>query len=683
MYRAMLREKSREDFDIAFRALTWLSFSQLPLKMRQLARAAVLERDADIDDRSLIDPSLVLEICGGFVEMDPKTEIITLAHASVRDFLRSPTMPDKSSNIYYIDPAISVPLLLESCLCYLQLPRFTRLLDPYSDEIEEVEARADIRLSDDLSAVVRKVEGDDFYVVAALSWTLYAKHSSDQTSINHILTFFKGASFRLWTLFWSQVELEDDHWLPGLLDRVQEMEVLVKSYRTGTDSIVKTWYYDIINIPFLHRITPLYIAVRLGSCPLSRHLLSMGADPDAQGGRFQYPLSLAIKQDSIALVDELLQAGANPNSRSDFRYDNPPIHQAARLHNACIIELLLRYGADLVTNGGDNTATPLVQAFTFGSLEPDSKIIRLLLGGDPASTGAVKALHIAVRRNWVKSGRLLLQLLGEESSFVVPTEIIDSAARESSAHMLKLLMEFDANLITTRRCDVSSFFSPFESACRTGNLEVLGLLAELVADQAKSRVVIKGKDITRRVQACPDPKRLMGLCVQLTDCPVFPIHLWNIAFFLGRAGNEAMSKLFQEEAERLSSVDPVPFGLGCDKCRFESRGGIWSCRKCLVLCCLECSQRMNDRVCPGEGRRGRERRRPHLECYNPLLNDWWNGIVGRIRGLDRGRSRSRSPDRERVARRPSRCRWRLLRLRELPNKKEEEEEEEEEEGQSS
>jgi hypothetical protein len=308
----MLQEKSREDFDIAFRALTWLCLSQLPLKLRQLACAAVLERDSDVDDRSLFDPYLVLEVCRGLVEMDPKTEIVTVAHTSVREFLHSPTMPDKSSNKYFIDSAISIPLLLERCLYYLQLPRFTRLLDPYQDEFEKIDAHAYIPLSDELCAVVGNVEDDDFYVVAALSWTLYANDSSDRASIEYILAFFKAASFRLWALFWS-LECEDN-WQVGWLD----METLMSDTLNadlGTNRIVRrknVVWHNAMNTPFCHRITPLYIAVRMASVPLTRNLLSMEADPDAQGGRSQYPLSLAISLGSVALAEELLRAGANP-----------------------------------------------------------------------------------------------------------------------------------------------------------------------------------------------------------------------------------------------------------------------------------------------------------------------------------------------------------------------------------
>ncbi|KAF9232035.1 ankyrin repeat-containing domain protein [Melanogaster broomeanus] len=103
-YDRMLRAIDKKEFGgpIARRALMWLVTALGPLTLSQLAEALAINVDKPALDSTLapMRKTGILEICGSFVSHDKETGIITLSHYSVKEFLTSNDIADKT---YFVD----------------------------------------------------------------------------------------------------------------------------------------------------------------------------------------------------------------------------------------------------------------------------------------------------------------------------------------------------------------------------------------------------------------------------------------------------------------------------------------------------------------------------------------------------------------------------------------------------
>ena len=98
------------------------------------------------------------------------------------------------------------------------------------------------------------------------------------------------------------------------------------------------------------------------------------------------PLSIAIETNDIDKVTSLLESGHDPNEKDPF-YGIPPLMRSLSFNYLDIIEILLKYGADVnYINEGIDDLNPLIFAIDFavGGI-PDHRILKLLLqyGADP------------------------------------------------------------------------------------------------------------------------------------------------------------------------------------------------------------------------------------------------------------------------------------------------------------
>jgi len=93
----------------------------------------------------------------------------------------------------------------------------------------------------------------------------------------------------------------------------------------------------------------IYYSSLLRLSTLTELLLAKGADVNARGGRYKYPLQAAVYSDDLATVELLLNHGAHVNAKS--RIMGNALQMAACKSNIAIIKLLLDRGADFVSPG--------------------------------------------------------------------------------------------------------------------------------------------------------------------------------------------------------------------------------------------------------------------------------------------------------------------------------------------
>ena len=116
--------------------------------------------------------------------------------------------------------------------------------------------------------------------------------------------------------------------------------------------------------------TPLHAATVGGDVEVVRFLLENGARTDAEDGRCQTPLTIAIDLGYVAVVDVLLvQCGSNFRIRGGG-YETTLLHYAATTNHVAIIELLLaRGGLKALEAKNDGGQTPLLCCLSLNAAE--------------------------------------------------------------------------------------------------------------------------------------------------------------------------------------------------------------------------------------------------------------------------------------------------------------------------
>ncbi|XP_017768544.1 PREDICTED: transient receptor potential channel pyrexia [Nicrophorus vespilloides] len=140
------------------------------------------------------------------------------------------------------------------------------------------------------------------------------------------------------------------------------------------------------------RVTPLHCAASGGNVQCLKYLVKCGADIDV-GIERRSALRCAVESSEVLCVKELLELGANPNTLQV--YSETPLHVAASLGSSAIIKLLIKHGAGINVQCGQDRSTALHLAAEDGNVES----VRMLLEAG-ANVGALNnkkqtPLHIA------------------------------------------------------------------------------------------------------------------------------------------------------------------------------------------------------------------------------------------------------------------------------------------------
>jgi ankyrin repeat protein len=121
--------------------------------------------------------------------------------------------------------------------------------------------------------------------------------------------------------------------------------------------------------------TALHAAAANGFPTLVSLLLEKGAMIDTTSGRGT-ALQLACRIGSIDCASILLEKGANPNVRSDGVFGEPPIITAVRNDDVEMVDLLIKYGADVDLPTKDEEFAALSVAVSLGLQHMERKLLQ-------------------------------------------------------------------------------------------------------------------------------------------------------------------------------------------------------------------------------------------------------------------------------------------------------------------
>ncbi|KAI1580556.1 Ank-2 multi-domain protein [Pyrenophora tritici-repentis] len=306
-YDRILSAISEEYSEYAMRILQWLTFSERPLSVEEIAEVVAIDvaRDPAFDrDEVLEDPLEALDICSSLVtitkneaggRLRPAQQIIALAHYSVQEYLVSDRIKQGSAKQYSMQEAECHNAIARGSLEYL-----IQFQQPLSRETLKA------------SALAR---------YSAEFWSSHLRKTGDK--VEQASQLIMGLMAREEPAYLNWIRLHDP-------DRTWEGRNLGKKL-------------DCIPMP-------LYYVALLGFSTVTRLLLDKGAEVNAQGGGYGNALQAASAGGYEQVVKTLLNAGAEVNAQGG-RHGNALQAASARGHKQ-VVKTLLDKGAEVNAQGG-------------------------------------------------------------------------------------------------------------------------------------------------------------------------------------------------------------------------------------------------------------------------------------------------------------------------------------------
>ncbi|PAA92749.1 hypothetical protein BOX15_Mlig001678g5 [Macrostomum lignano] len=215
-------------------------------------------------------------------------------------------------------------------------------------------------------------------------------------------------------------------------------------------------------------LNALHLASKEGHTAVVRELLMRNADPDASTKKGNTALHIASLAGQLDVVKLLVEKGARVNCQSQNGFT--PLYMAAQENHLDVVKFLLASGASqtLATTDG---FTPLAVALQ----QCHDKVVACLLENDSRGRSRMPALHVAAKKDDVRSATLLL------TSDCNPNQQAGSgftalhiAAHYGSQSVAALLIEKGADVNFQARNNIT----PLHVAAKWGMLPVVQKLIE-------------------------------------------------------------------------------------------------------------------------------------------------------------------------------------------------------------
>jgi hypothetical protein len=367
-YDRILTSISEEDRTYAMRMLQWLTFSERPLTVEEVAEVVAIDptRDPAFDRDEILEDALeALNICSSLVvittqeatDTRPTRCVIGLAHYSVQEYLLSDRIK-RGQATHYSMQQVEVHNVITRCsLMYLLQLRPAETLESFAlakyaakywpshfeagGEAEEESLLAMKLLSIDSPAYLNWLQLAD-----SRNWKSSWEKQPDNVPTPLCYAAFHGltAVTRLLLEKGADVNVHGE-WVGNALHaasiacREQIVNMLLDK---GAD----------INAQREHYGTALRLAVRPGGEKTVGILLERGADPNAPLSELRnIILPEASSEGLTQIVKMLLERGVDPNMISDGYFNRTALQEASVKGHEEVVRLLLDHKADVNIGG--------------------------------------------------------------------------------------------------------------------------------------------------------------------------------------------------------------------------------------------------------------------------------------------------------------------------------------------
>ena len=460
-YNRILDEISPENEILATRALRWLAHAMVPLSLVELVEAiAVDENSLSLDGlQKLFVLEDVFHICGSLVRRSELSGMLSLAHNSVYEFLTLAGPQSRPRNSFFIPIAPSKVVLAKTCLTYLSFPDFN---------MAAMQARIDPHLYGESINIpgTGSLAECPFFDYALRNWWKHLPIT--QEGLDEVwpalVQFFDTESGNFGSLIMLLHRLEGTYKYPKamrpihfcathglnlvsyhlLSDTITDIECKVEDGRTALHMAAENGHENVVqhlltqgadfNAESADGRTPLQLALESGNESIAHLLIQRGADVNANFPSGETPLSVAVGNQWASLVQLLLREKANPNGRlPDGRTS---LHVAAQIGSDIgIMTMLCDEGAD-PRLGDERFWTALHYAAHCGHSEVASMFLKVDKIYEVFYRSGWTPLHAAVEQENINIIRLFAGFAEKVSKLLAPPKKWQQHASVSTARSL-------------------------------------------------------------------------------------------------------------------------------------------------------------------------------------------------------------------------------------------------------
>lgn len=420
----------------ALRILHWLAFSSRPLSLEEVAEVVAIDpsrRPMFDKDEVLEDPLDALNICSSLITISADADdaddsdgssiqepcVLILAHYSVKEYLISDRIRKGSAKLYSLQESASNIFIASCCIGYL------------------------LGFDDAESFGYETIKNHRLAYYAAQYWITHAQpYLSESCATQRLIIEF--------------ISLRDGAYINWI--RIHDPD----APHNGTD----------IQKQACNVALPLYYASLTGMTEIVHCLVdTIGADVNAQGGRYPNALIGASAKGHTQVVKLLLDKGTDINAQGEEW--NKALQTASYYGQEHVVKLLLDQGVDANLHGGaalraastggheqviklllDAGVDVNVQDEKDGSVLQDAsteQIVKLLLdaGANVNAQGGTwdNALHAAAYLGQKQRVKLLLDA-GADVNFQAEgrSTVLQAATTRGCEQIVKLLLDAGANV---------------------------------------------------------------------------------------------------------------------------------------------------------------------------------------------------------------------------------------------
>ena len=435
-YERILFNLDQEYKEDALKLFQWLCFSERPMRLDKMVEVLAIDSNSDSrfsPEQRLPDPYDILTICSTLVSVTAgteretstetaKTQILRLAHFSVKEYLISDRLKNASMHCYHITPLSANVSIAKACLTYLL----------YFE-----------------NPIISRTEFDHefpFGIYAARFWSRHYRSITNDANREAIdfLAFNLVESEKSCFINWLSINYP---W--GLSDQGETQKILSPLYcmsLLGISGVCKMLLNKGVDVNEEGGLwgNALSAASLKGHEEIVRLLLEKGANVNAKGGYHGNALSAASFNGNVRVVQFLLEKGANVNAEGGIY--GSALSAASYSDHKAVVELLLEKGSNVNAEGGD-----FGNALSAASQRGHEKIVRLLLekGANVNAKGGYygNALSAASGNKYDEIVRLLLE---KGENFNPEDRAYDNALQAASFNghdwVVRQLLEKGANV---------------------------------------------------------------------------------------------------------------------------------------------------------------------------------------------------------------------------------------------
>lgn len=483
MYDEAMRRIENQDRRKAQRAeevLSWISYAERPLTIRELQHALATEPgDMELDEDALPDEDLPISVCAGLVTVDMESNVVRFVHYTTDEYFR---------RIREVRFPIAQTKITETCLTYLSLAELTN--GPIYPPLPMRRAPEPL----EYKKCQAQIQRYHLLEYSACFWGKHAHKCADDKLKPRILQFLQSTpriklSMEIREPYVSLVNISFD------AEGVESITGLQLACFFGLGDMIRSLILENqtdVNVGESHGIKPLHIAAINSDLRAIEMLLNAGADPGQVDKRNRTPLYYAVECGHAEATQMLLSGTKDSNDAADcFNTKQALLRLAVDCGHLEVLHKLLATNVDV--NYADIIQRRLLQ-YAVARDDPEVVDALLVAGADANAFKRAPETSQASRREHLHTAlidaaehgnlRIVDSLLkfGAKVNYLIPGQALSAAAEYGHLEIVRRLLVAGENPsgnledVESPKTESAAYLSretPLQAAAREGHLNIV------------------------------------------------------------------------------------------------------------------------------------------------------------------------------------------------------------------